>query len=80
MKEDERQFLVTLAAERPCQLAIGPYATDIGKRLGMHWKRAEYLLDKWTGKGWWECGVTLRSGWLTEKGLAAAEAERQHAS
>lgn len=21
-------------------------------------------------RGWWDCGVTLRSGWLTDKGLA----------
>lgn len=26
------------------------------------------FLEKWTKKGYWEYGVTLRSGWLTDRG------------
>ncbi len=33
-------------------------------------KRGLYILGKWEARGWWDCGVTLRSGWLTDKGLA----------
>lgn len=72
MKPDEALLLATLARERPRQSGDG-FATDVATRLGIHPKRAEYLLDKWVSKGWFECGVSLRSGWLTEAGLAAAQ-------
>lgn len=32
-------------------------------------KRAWYFLEKWTDKGWYEYGVTLDLGWVTEKGM-----------
>lgn len=31
-------------------------------------KRQYHLLGKWTSIGWWEFGVTLRAGWLTDVG------------
>lgn len=31
-------------------------------------KREAYVLAKWSARGWWESGVSLRSGWLTERG------------
>lgn len=34
-------------------------------------KRQYYILDKWTRKGWWEYGVSLRSGWMTQEGIIA---------
>jgi hypothetical protein len=44
--------------------------------------RWAYILDKWERKGWYEFGVALRVGWLTEKGREAlpqaiAETERR---
>ncbi len=72
MKLDERQLLVLLAQrnEEPRR----PFATHLAtEALKIHPKRTEYLLEKWVSKGWWECGVSLRTGWLTEKGLAAAK-------
>lgn len=33
-------------------------------------KRGLYILAKWVRRGWWDCGVSLRSGWLTPKGAA----------
>ena len=33
---------------------------------GMNDKRAHYLANKWAGRGWWDSGVTLRSGWFTD--------------
>jgi hypothetical protein len=34
-------------------------------------KRQMYILKKWLDKNWWDCGVTIRSGWLTDEGLVA---------
>jgi hypothetical protein len=31
-------------------------------------KREYYLLSKWSGKGYWDYGVSLRSGWVTDDG------------
>jgi len=45
-------------------------------RIGMHPKRATAMLDKWVGKGWWEYGVSLRTGWLTDAGRAAIKRTR----
>jgi hypothetical protein len=39
----------------------------------MHYKRAWYLLEKWSNKGWYEYGVTLDLGWLTPLGKEVAE-------
>jgi hypothetical protein len=80
VKPDERAFLLKLLAERPRQLAQGPYATDVGVSLGIHEKRALYLLRKWTGKSWWNWGVSLRGGWLTAKGIRVAQALTSHPS
>lgn len=33
-------------------------------------KRAWYLLEKFTGRGWYDYGTSLDLGWLTEKGVA----------
>ncbi len=35
-------------------------------------KRALYLLDKWTQKGWYEYGTVIDGGWLTEAGMTAS--------
>lgn len=32
-------------------------------------KRAWYLLGKYTGRGWYDFGTTLDSGWLTDEGV-----------
>lgn len=37
----------------------------------LHYKRAWYLLDKWSLKGWYDYGVTLDLGWLTDEGREA---------
>lgn len=39
------------------------------EQVGINEKRACYLYDKWTGRGWADCGVTIRSSWLTEEGV-----------
>lgn len=32
-------------------------------------KQLMYYLEKWTKKGWWEYGVSLRTGWFTPEGI-----------
>ena len=39
----------------------------------MHHKRAWYLLQKWCSKGWYDYGVTLDLGWLTDEGKEIAQ-------
>jgi hypothetical protein len=34
-------------------------------RLGIPEKRAFALVEKWSARGWWEYGVSLRGGWFT---------------
>lgn len=41
-----------------------PFADEIGERLGIHYKRTHALLEKWSRVGWWNSGVSLRSGWF----------------
>lgn len=75
MKPDELIFL------RECQKTVhrivggewikGEAPMDVYERLGMNRKRAEYLCQKWVDKGWMECGVSARTGWLTDEGMAA---------
>lgn len=61
MKADERQMMEAAAA-------VGAYLQV--PDLPGNPKRVEYVLDKWCRRGWWEYGVSLRSGWLTPEGLA----------
>ena len=75
MKDDEREFL--------CRIAFHHMGSNEFTRAGwglvvqeqemkMNWKRAEWLYEKWMRKGWWNCGVSPRTGWLEEKGYQAA--------
>jgi hypothetical protein len=47
------------------------------KRVGMPENRAYFILEKWTNKGYWEYGTSVRGGWFTEKGLAWAREVRE---
>ncbi len=74
MKPDEILLLKTLYKERPKPTdANTPFVDAMGHRLGMHTKRTLYILEKWFDKGWWMCGVSLRTGWFTELGLEEAK-------
>jgi hypothetical protein len=73
MKPDEATFLLKLYEMQPNQCARGVFATEVASTLGIHHKRATYLLLKWTEKGWWEYGVSPRSGWFTPLGLSVGK-------
>ena len=40
-------------------------------------KRAWYLLKKWTNEGWYDYGVNLELGWITEEGEMKAKKLRE---
>ncbi len=71
MKPDERELLTKALFWHGNRNR--PFMDAVGDALGMGGNRVHYLLDKWIDKGWWECGVSARTGWLTEKGLVEAE-------
>ncbi len=79
MKDDERALLIRLAelqgnkTLRPREFS---FATDVAVLMGIHENRANYILEKWDDKGWWNCGVSLRTGWLEPKGIEQAEIEK----
>lgn len=65
MRDDEQRLLLAIyeSGDRP---------RDIIPRLGINHKRAWYLLEKWSRKGWYESGVSLDLGWLTLRGKMVA--------
>lgn len=67
--QDERDLFNLLKRERPSSGFPGAetFVDHYADRLGMHWKREYYLLDKWTRKGWWNYGVSARGGWFEDK-------------
>lgn len=62
---DESQFYAALRKK-----GRGVFADATAEMIGLCWNRAEYLLHKWARAGWWEYGVSLRSGWLTDEAPA----------
>lgn len=72
MKPDERALLLKLADGRSPDV----FATDVAVGMGINVNRAMYLLEKWSNKGWWNSGISTRSGWMTELGKEAASKER----
>ena len=69
MKDDERLLPQKLRERGPIELDL-PSAWDIAQSIGMHYKRARYILrKKWPSKGWYEYGISWRAGWLEDEGL-----------
>lgn len=68
MKDDERKLLQEL--QRQSASGDIPYVRCVVSGLGINWRRAAYICDKWAAKGWYDYGVNVLAGWLTEKGKA----------
>lgn len=68
MKADEREMM-RRALHREQTGLFDETCADIAPP-----NRVLYVLEKWYRKGWWDYGVSLRSGWLTPDGKAAAVA------
>ncbi len=58
MKDDERRML-----ERVLWGDVPMYA---GAALDIHPNRVHRICEKWITKGWFECGVSARTGWITD--------------
>jgi hypothetical protein len=72
MKPDEKWFLLECAAKiRPTGI-LNPRNLIQSAGFRLNYKRAWFLLGKWGTKGWYEYGVTLDLGWMTDKGLQEA--------
>jgi hypothetical protein len=71
MKDDEKALLLAIARSPKS------FPRDIINGLLIHHKRAWYLLEKWARRGWYEYGVSLDLGWLTDAGKQAALAARE---
>ncbi len=71
MKPDERELLVAVA-DRGLAEGIGEFPREIAQTLGMNWKRANYLFEKWTRRGWYDYGTNVDLGWLTDAGRKVA--------
>lgn len=41
------------------------FADAVGVFFGIHPARVHALLYKWARVGWWDYGVSVRSGWFT---------------
>lgn len=67
MKPDEVALFNLLRDERPQPTRAAPTIDPLADRLGIPRKRAWRLLEKWSDKGWWDCGVSDRTGWFTDK-------------
>jgi hypothetical protein len=71
MKNDEAELL------QACQKRVPPNGTEMPREvaasLGMHPKRAAYIFQKWTDRGWYNYGVSVGTGWMEPEGLAVAE-------
>jgi len=74
VKADEKALLIGVASiELDEQGKRKELPWDVAPRLGIHPKRAQYLYQKWTDKGWFNYGVSARTGWLEPEGLAEAK-------
>lgn len=77
MKPAEQQFLrAVLAAHagpyHDHQRSKPPFAAEIAQGMGQNEKQALRWVEKWDARGWWDYGVSLRSGWFTPEGYEAA--------
>lgn len=65
-KEDERLLLKTLQ-----RLPRPYYVREIVRNIGINENRAAYICEKWEQRGWYEYGVNVLAGWLTDEGIKA---------
>ena len=67
MKTNERRLLMAIADEQ----ATGPRVRTICAEMG-NCKQNWYYLQKWCSRQWYDYGVSLDLGWLTENGMERA--------
>src|SRR3990167_229874 len=80
VKPDELSLFLALADEHggPYNPNQGRCARQLGKELGLHPKRVNYLCQKWTHKALYSYGVAVDLGWLEPQGWVVAREMRGH--
>lgn len=72
MRDDERRFLIALTRKSEgCPPGRVPFPRDLAAELRIPAKRAAYLCGKWARRGWYDYGVNVDLGWLTDRGREA---------
>ena len=73
MKNDERDFLLLIYSKCPsCNANCTVRDIINSNECPVQYKRAWYILEKWSAKDLYTYGVTLDLGWLTDKGIEMA--------
>lgn len=75
LKPDELLFLqlcLTHLIEQRGSHHLTPRDLIQSPGFPLHPKRAWFLLEKWTGKGWYDYGVAVDLGWFTDEGAEQA--------
>ena len=77
--DDEKRLLAVLQERTRVWAAAGrpwtgltsstmPYVREIVRELGINENRAAYICEKWTERGYYEYGVNVLAGWLSDTG------------
>jgi len=69
VKDDEKELLERLQ-KRTSKDVNPPYVRQLVADIGMNEKRAAYILQKWSDKQWYDYGISVMAGWLTDEGKA----------
>lgn len=77
MKDDEQRLLIDIynRCHNGYMKKDGISVKELVQEEGfyVHHNRAWFLLGKWSRKGWYEYGVSVRVGWLTPEGIERAK-------
>lgn len=75
MKDDEERLLIAIYNHYTLFLSEQSIRDIIQNSplIQIPYKRCMYILEKWVEKGWYDYGVSLDLGWLTEEGKAEAK-------
>lgn len=65
IKEDEKRLFAELLKEPKRPQGGLFWRLMLFEKLGINEKRVDYILEKWSGRGIWDSGVTTRTGWFT---------------
>ena len=65
MKDREKQLFKDIMK----LTSYKPFTSGMATNLVQNDKQLTYYLYKWVRNGWWNYGVTVRSGWFTPEGV-----------
>jgi len=71
IREEERRLLTVCQVARAQGCGLKVTMDQIADRMCMPKGRVFRILEKWEGRGWWDCGVGTWCGWITQEGQNA---------